>query len=44
MKSLVLHFDDEVFELMKAAKEAMDASWNDVVECGIAELYYQRCL
>lgn len=44
MKSLLLHFEDDTFEMMKRAKDEMDASWDTVVECAIAELYYQRVL
>jgi hypothetical protein len=44
MKSLVLHFEDDVFEMMKTAKDKLNGSWDDVVEIAIAELYYYYCL
>ena len=44
MKSLVLHFEDEEFQLMKEAKDMMGETWEDLIPVAIAEYFFDQRL
>jgi len=44
MKSLVLHFEDAEFQIMKDAKDSMGETWHDLIPVAIAEYYFEHVL
>jgi len=42
VKSMVLNYDDETFELLQGVRLAAEADWNSLIEVAVAEYYYNH--